>query len=262
MIADSWLLLDGIPECGKIGTDMAQPNYATANGGKAQRDRRKVLVEREILDRACTLFAEHGYRGTSLTGIADSVGLTRAAIYHYFRSKEDLLGAIMKEVSESPLKESAEWRAAAPENPVERLRSYVRMRVRGVLSRQVQMKMIVVAEASMPAALATRHAEARRQILAEYRGIIAGGIKSGDFRPVDDRLAALAIIGMVTWTPQWFNPERGMSAAQVADTIADLAVQSVAAGPFAKSRYSSPGSILQGIRDDLDHLAKLTPFST
>ena len=113
----------------------------------------------------------------------------------------------------------------------------------------------------MPAGPAARHAEARRPILAEYRGIIADGVRSGDFRPVDDRLAALAIIGMVTWTPQWFNPERGPSATKVADAIADLAVQSVAADPFAKGRYSSPASILQGIRDDLDHLAKLTPFS-
>lgn len=49
-------------------------------------DRRKILVERELIDKACVLFAEKGYAGTSLTDIADAVGLTRGAIYYYFKN--------------------------------------------------------------------------------------------------------------------------------------------------------------------------------
>ena len=72
-------------------------------GSGTVRERRKALLEREIKDKACTLFARKGFDGTSLTDIADAVGLSRAAIYYYFENKEALLEAIVAEVSERPI---------------------------------------------------------------------------------------------------------------------------------------------------------------
>lgn len=221
------------------------------------RERRKELLEREIMDKACTLFAEKGFGGTSLTDIADAVGLTRAAVYYYFKNKEALLEAIVNEVSSAPLKESIEWLKTAPEGATDRLRSFVRMRVVSVLSHQVQMKMIGVTEASLPEDLAQRHNAAKRKILHEYRELIRRGIQSGEFRPVDDRIAALAIIGMGTWSVQWYNPDRGPSAAEIADQIADLSVASVAVERSLQDRFSSPRAAIDTLREDIEHLAKL-----
>jgi AcrR family transcriptional regulator len=50
----------------------------------------------EILDAALEMFAERGYRGTSLDAIAERVGLTRQGVLHYFPSKKRLLMAIIK----------------------------------------------------------------------------------------------------------------------------------------------------------------------
>ncbi|ABW09929.1 transcriptional regulator, TetR family [Parafrankia sp. EAN1pec] len=50
----------------------------------------------EILDIALEMFAEHGYRGTSLDAIAQRVGLTRQGVLHYFSSKEKLLTEILR----------------------------------------------------------------------------------------------------------------------------------------------------------------------
>ena len=48
-----------------------------------------------ILDAALELFSEHGFDGTTLQQIADRLGLTKAALYYHFRSKDDLLGALI-----------------------------------------------------------------------------------------------------------------------------------------------------------------------
>lgn len=48
-----------------------------------------------VLDVACEMIAERGYRGTSLDAIARRVGLTRQGVLHYFPSKHDLLVAIL-----------------------------------------------------------------------------------------------------------------------------------------------------------------------
>ena len=49
-----------------------------------------------MLDAALELFAEHGFDGTSLQQIADRLGITKAAVYYHFHSKDDLLAALVE----------------------------------------------------------------------------------------------------------------------------------------------------------------------
>jgi AcrR family transcriptional regulator len=49
-----------------------------------------------VLDAALELFTEHGFDGTSLQQIADRLGVTKAAVYYHFRSKDDLLSALVE----------------------------------------------------------------------------------------------------------------------------------------------------------------------
>jgi AcrR family transcriptional regulator len=55
---------------------------------------------REILDTALRLIARQGYRGSTLQEIADSVGLTKAGVLHYFDSREALLAEVLRERDE------------------------------------------------------------------------------------------------------------------------------------------------------------------
>jgi AcrR family transcriptional regulator len=49
-----------------------------------------------ILDAALDVFSEHGFEGSSLQEIADRLNLTKAALYYYFRSKDELLEALVE----------------------------------------------------------------------------------------------------------------------------------------------------------------------
>jgi AcrR family transcriptional regulator len=48
-----------------------------------------------ILDAALALFSEHGFEGTTLQQIADRLGFTKAALYYHFKSKDELLEALV-----------------------------------------------------------------------------------------------------------------------------------------------------------------------
>ncbi|WP_027346626.1 TetR/AcrR family transcriptional regulator [Hamadaea tsunoensis] len=50
----------------------------------------------EILAAALDLFAERGYRGTSLAAVADRIGLTQQGVLHYFPSKDALLTEVLR----------------------------------------------------------------------------------------------------------------------------------------------------------------------
>ncbi len=49
-----------------------------------------------VLDAALELFAEQGFEGTSLQQIADRLGVTKAAVYYHFRTKDELLAALVE----------------------------------------------------------------------------------------------------------------------------------------------------------------------
>ncbi|PTA47668.1 TetR family transcriptional regulator [Micromonospora sp. RP3T] len=61
----------------------------------AERD--GVRTRAKILELAQELFAERGYAGTSIADIARELGTSKAALYYHFKSKDELLGALITE---------------------------------------------------------------------------------------------------------------------------------------------------------------------
>lgn len=53
-------------------------------------------TRQRLIDAAVALFTKHSYAGTSLQMIADELGFTKAAIYHHFRTREQLLAAVLE----------------------------------------------------------------------------------------------------------------------------------------------------------------------
>lgn len=56
-----------------------------------------------VIDAALDLFATHGVSGTSLQMIADHLGVTKAAVYHQFHAKEDIVLAVLEPTFEDML---------------------------------------------------------------------------------------------------------------------------------------------------------------
>jgi AcrR family transcriptional regulator len=54
----------------------------------------RSVAQTRILDAALQLIAEHGVGGTSLQMIADAIGVTKAAVYHQFKTKEQIVIAL------------------------------------------------------------------------------------------------------------------------------------------------------------------------
>ena len=54
----------------------------------------RTAAQTRILDAALDLFADHGVSGTSLQMIADAIGVTKAAVYHQFKTKEEIVIAV------------------------------------------------------------------------------------------------------------------------------------------------------------------------
>jgi AcrR family transcriptional regulator len=57
-----------------------------------------TAAQTRIIDAALVLFAEHGISGTSLQMIADAIGVTKAAVYHQYNTKDEIILAVAQVV--------------------------------------------------------------------------------------------------------------------------------------------------------------------
>jgi len=57
-----------------------------------------TAAQTRIVEAALVLFAEHGIGGTSLQMIADAIGVTKAAVYHQYNSKDEIILAVAQVV--------------------------------------------------------------------------------------------------------------------------------------------------------------------
>ncbi|EHB47058.1 regulatory protein TetR [Mycolicibacterium rhodesiae JS60] len=79
-----------------------------------ERRRPGTTAREEILDAAAELFTTRGYVSTSTRAIAEAVGIRQASLYHYFKTKDELLSALLHQTVTPTLVFLAELRQAEP----------------------------------------------------------------------------------------------------------------------------------------------------
>jgi AcrR family transcriptional regulator len=188
-----------------------------------------------VLTVAARLFRERGYRATRLDDIADELGVTRAALYYYFETKQELLAEICRRSRHAV--ESALQEVEAVPDAVERLRAFARAFARNT--------------ATDPARVFHRdHTELDPEFRAQLReraervtrgaeAILEAGIASGRFRPLNVRVAAPGLLAMLYSLPDWVRPERHGTLADVTDELIDVYLRGVCV-PAAMARTGAP----------------------
>jgi len=212
---------------------------------------RKDVLSSEVLDRAVGLFAQRGFAGTSLKDVADAVGLSRSAIYYYFPSKDALLEELLTGVTVSAARILDNVEKRSDLTPIEKIGAAAHDLVMWVTERRLHFIAIDRSENELPAPILARHREAKRRVLGGMMRLIDDAVAGGEARAVDSRVTAFAIIGMCNWTAWWFVPDGELTAAAVADRIADLAMHSVRRARPADAASNDIRSLTAEIRDIL-----------
>jgi AcrR family transcriptional regulator len=217
---------------------------------------RRELVENEMYEHAIRLFAERGFAGTNLQDIADAMGMTRPALYYYVKSKDELLAKLAADVAGGSAAEMAELAARPDLDAVGKLRGLARLSVVRLARQPDRFRLLIRSEAELPAELAESYDANRRAVLKTVSDVIEQGIVAGQLRPVDARVAALAVLGMCNWVAWWFRPGRDDVVA-VADQLADMALAAVQRADHRTPESEGPAAALAMLRQDLDHLERI-----
>jgi AcrR family transcriptional regulator len=208
---------------------------------------RRRLLQAQILNAAADRFQARGYRATTLDEIARGVGMSKATLYRYFRSKEALLAAIFHRTMALFERELARVRAChLPAD--EELRRVIRHHVRTVVAERSFLTVFFEEEAHLPRhlgrAITRRKAGYDRILLDIVEGAMARGERRIDLPP---RLLVFALLGMSNWVYTWYRPGRGWTPDAIADAFIAL---------IERGYRPSPGWRRHDVVKGLDRIAR------
>ncbi len=198
---------------------------ASTDAQRPGRARKLGLGTREqIVQQAVVLFARNGYANTALDDIALAVGIKKPSLYHYIRTKEDLLYEIHRLLAQEALDEVNGLLATAA-TPHEKVLAFFRGTVRLVARRRLEMTVFL----NETHQLNSRNkrwreiSEKRDAYQKLFEDVLADGMAAGAFRKLPVTVTALGLLGMVTWSYQWYRPD-GLTPDELADLYADIAL--------------------------------------
>ncbi|MER5833610.1 TetR/AcrR family transcriptional regulator [Streptomyces sp. NPDC002130] len=186
---------------------------------------------RRLLIAAVEAFAERGYHATTTRDIAGRAGMSPAALYIHYKTKEELLHRISRIGHEKAL-EILRTASRGEGSPTERLAdavsSFVRWHAGGrTTARVVQYELDSLGPGARAEILALR-----REVDGEVRGIIEEGVRSGEFDVIDVHGTTLAVLSLCIDVARWFSVGGPRTPEEVGELYADLVLRMVGArGP-------------------------------
>ncbi len=187
-------------------------------------------TQEEIRRAAVRLFAQLGYHATSMRAIAAAAGVQPAAIYHWYENKEAILVELQDDFM-AQLEARVDAAVAGQRRPALRLAAAVREHVvfhgrhqRWAFATDSEIR--ALGESARAALVAKRDA-----YQARFTEAIRDGIRDGELRTSEARVATYAILLQCTGVDLWFDPAGPLSLEEVAELHVELVLGSLQASP-------------------------------
>ncbi len=180
----------------------------------------------EIREAALTLFADKGFFGTSMTDIADKLGVKAASLYNHIDSKQEILAEITQDTMRTLIEEH-EKAVSSTEDSVEQIRRAMQTHVRWHARHPREVKIGNSEINSLEEPVRTELIEARHRYSEAWKEMIQRGVDQGDLETPSVRLATYALLEMGIGVALWFREGGSLTETEVAYIYGDLAVRLV-----------------------------------
>ena len=175
-----------------------------------------------ILRTAARIFAEKSYHSTSMRDISRETNVSLAGLYHYCKSKEELLFLIQDNCFGRVL-ERLEQRLEHVADPVTKLGIFIENHLSFFAANMAEMKVLSHEAESLGGDLYTHvstrkdnYTKLARQILREVQETQQSG------EQIDLTVATYALFGMMNWIYNWYDPHGKLNVSDLASNVMKL----------------------------------------
>ncbi|WP_162901411.1 TetR/AcrR family transcriptional regulator [Breoghania sp. L-A4] len=183
---------------------------------------------RTICDAAAALFAEKGYEGTSLQDVATVVGVTKAGLYHYFPTKQELFDSIVLGVLRDMLA-SAKARVATADTNADRVAAFMGAHAAYFEANRDHYRAAFIGRGGDLSVFTPQQMAARRAYTDYLTNLLDEGRTAGAFAFEDAAIVARGILGMLNWMTRWYHPDGRKTAQEIAADYAGIILKGIAA---------------------------------
>ena len=179
-----------------------------------------------ILHTAAQLFLEESYGRTSLNDVAERLHITKPALYHYFRNKEEILVECYR-LGDAMIGEIFDDIAARCKTGLEKVEAFI-YSYANVMTVNFGRCVMRLDEGDLSLDARNEVRAHKRKIDRRLRSFIQEGIEDGSITPCDAKLAAFSIAGAVNWICRWYEPDGPLSPEEIATQFARTLTQGLA----------------------------------
>lgn len=193
---------------------MDKPGTAAARDEGADSERR-----RELVLTAGRLFCKHGYERTTVRELARAVGLQSGSLFHHFRSKEEILVAVMNNGIQEVL-DDGERALAHYKAPADRLAALFRVHMWSMLQGAGgdAMNALVYEWRSLSPGSQSMVKELSDRYEAMWQSVVSGAASAGLIKG-DARVIKRCVLGAMNLTVQWYKPGGRLAPAAFIDAM-------------------------------------------
>src|SRR6476469_10027021 len=175
-----------------------------------------------ILRNAARIFADKNYHSTTMRDISRATNVSLAGLYHYCKSKEELLFLIQDNCFGRVL-ESLEERLRTEPDPLARLRIFIENHLSFFAANMSEMKVLSHEAESLRGDLYT-HVSTRKDKYTKLARQILRDVQTSreNQQPIDLTVATYALFGMMNWIYNWYDPSGKLTVNQLVDNITNL----------------------------------------
>ncbi|GAC81350.1 DNA-binding transcriptional regulator, AcrR family [Gordonia malaquae] len=186
------------------------------------------LTRQRLLDGAMASFADHGFHGTSTRHIAAAAGMSPAAVYVHYSSKEELLYEISRK-GHRELLEIVQAAAALDADATTRLRTLVRDFIVYHAQNHASSRVVNYEFTRLEPDHLAEIVEMRVGIDVAITAVLDAGVAEGAFTIGDIPMTTTAVASLAVDVSRWFRDGRSWSPQAVGDYFADLSLRMVGA---------------------------------
>lgn len=178
----------------------------------------------QVIRTAAELFRENGYTATSMRDLANALGIEAASLYSHIKSKEEILQNLCFDMAKL-FQESL----AQVENQSINYRDKLRKGIQGhieVMSKDLTASAVFMNEhrhLSQP--FLRDFLLLRINYINRFKSIVEEGIKAGEFKKIDTKLAVMTLFSSLNWMPQWYDPSGIINPIDLANQLADMLIE-------------------------------------
>jgi len=175
-----------------------------------------------ILRTAARIFAEKSYHSTSMRDISRETGISLAGLYHYCKSKEELLFLIQDNCFGRVLDRLEEMLLEVQE-PVARLRVFIENHLSFFAANMSEMKVLSHEADSLQGEMQL-HVSTRKDTYTRLARRILGEVQEQqrNEQPIDLTVGTYALFGMMNWIYNWYDPQGKLTVADLAQNLTQL----------------------------------------